>query len=43
MSYAYPMGKVNLVAEAKWLPELDVSHRLKGDIAWIKLGVNVSF
>ena len=43
LSYAYPLGKAKLVAEAKWLPELDVSNRLKGDIAWIKLGINVSF
>jgi hypothetical protein len=43
LSYTYPLGKAKLVAEAKWLPELDVSNRLKGDIAWIKLGINVSF
>lgn len=35
--------KRQLVAEAKWLPEIDVSKRLKGDIAWVKLAVNVPF
>jgi len=27
------------VAEVKWLPELDVNKRLKGDYIWFKLGV----
>jgi hypothetical protein len=43
LSYAYKIGKVNLVAEAKWLPEIEVNNRFKGDIAWVKLGANVPF
>lgn len=31
------------VGEAKWLPEIDVISRLKGDIAWVKLAINVPF
>jgi hypothetical protein len=29
----------DLVAEVKWLPELDVEKRLKGDYVWFKLGM----
>ena len=43
LSYILPLGKVNLAAEAKWLPELTVQNRMKGDIVWVKLGVNVPF
>lgn len=43
LSYVYPLGKANLAAEAKWLPELDTNNRLKGDIAWLKLAVNMPF
>ncbi len=43
VNYVYPLGKVNFVAEAKWLPEIDTTNRLKGDIAWVKLAVNVPF
>lgn len=40
VSYAYRIGDVDLAAEAKWLPELDVMHRLSGDIVWFKLGLS---
>jgi len=30
---------VDLIAEAKWLPEIDVERRLKGDIVWFKLAL----
>ena len=30
---------VQLLAEVKWLPELDVDKRMKGDYVWFKLGV----
>jgi hypothetical protein len=29
----------DLVAEVKWLPELDVEKRLKGDTIWFKLAL----
>jgi hypothetical protein len=32
-------GKSQLLAELKWLPELDVDRRMKGDFIWFKLGV----
>ena len=40
LSYVRPLGqKTQLLAEAKWLPELDVNKRLKGDFVWVKVGV----
>lgn len=39
VSYIHKLGKANLAAEVKWLPELDVEHRLKGDYVWFKLAV----
>jgi hypothetical protein len=42
ISYAMKIGKnktTDLVAEFKWLPELDVQKRLKGDTIWFKLAV----
>ncbi len=39
LSYVRPIGKSQLLAEVKWLPELDVNKRLKGDFVWVKLGV----
>ena len=41
LSYAYKLNNVNLVAEAKWLPEVTTDHRLQGNFAWIKLALNV--
>ena len=39
LSYVRPLGKkTQLLAEVKWLPELDVDQRLKGDYVWFKLG-----
>jgi hypothetical protein len=38
ISYILPIGKTQLLAELKWLPELDVDKRLKGDIVWLKVG-----
>ncbi len=32
-------GTTDLVAELKWLPELDVQHRLKGDLIWFKVAL----
>ena len=32
------MGKNQLLAEVKWLPELDVDKRMQGDYVWFKLG-----
>jgi hypothetical protein len=40
VSYAYRLGKFDLAAELKWLPEIDVSHRLSGDIVWFKIGLS---
>lgn len=40
ISYVRPFngGKSQLLAELKWLPELDVDNRMKGDFIWFKLG-----
>lgn len=35
-SYVTKIGDASIVAEAKWLPELEVENRLKGDIVWAK-------
>lgn len=40
LSYTKKIGRnktTDLVAELKWLPELDVQHRLQGDLIWFKL------
>ena len=39
LSFITKIGKKNLAAELKWLPELDVQNRLKGDYVWFKLGM----
>ena len=39
LSYATKIGKTDVVAEVKWLPELDVTKRLKGDYVWVKLAL----
>lgn len=42
VSYATKVGrgkKTDLAAELKWLPELDVEKRLKGDTIWFKLAL----
>ena len=39
LSYATKIGKTDVVAEAKWLPELDVENRMKGDYVWFKLAL----
>lgn len=42
LSYATKLGPnktTDLVAEVKWLPELDVDNRVKGDLIWFKLVV----
>jgi hypothetical protein len=39
VSYAMKVGKTDVVAELKWLPELDVEKRLKGDTIWFKLAL----
>jgi hypothetical protein len=37
LGYILPVGKNTLVAEARWLPELDTKRRLQGDFFWLKL------
>ncbi len=39
VSYVRPLGKVQLAAEVKWLPELDTKNRLEGDFVWFKVGL----
>lgn len=39
VSYAHKIGKVDFAGEVKWLPEVDVTKRLKGDYVWVKLGI----
>lgn len=37
LTYILPVGESLFVSEARWLPELDASRRLKGDYFWLKL------
>ena len=37
LSYVHKVGNTTLIGEVKWLPELDVKNRLKGDYVWFKL------
>ena len=37
LGYILPCGENTLVAEARWLPELDTQRRLEGDYFWLKL------
>lgn len=39
LSYVRKVGRADLIAEVKWLPELDVEKRLEGDYVWFKLAV----
>jgi hypothetical protein len=39
VSYVRQIGKTQLLAELKWLPELDTKNRMEGDYLWFKLGV----
>jgi hypothetical protein len=39
VSYITKLGTTDFVTEVKWLPELDVANRIKGDIVWFKLGL----
>ncbi len=37
ISYTFKIGKVDMIAEAKWLHEVETRRRLEGDIVWFKL------
>jgi hypothetical protein len=37
ISYVRQVGKTQVIAEVKWLPELDVDKRLEGDYIWFKV------
>ncbi|MCG6983803.1 MAG: transporter, partial [Thiocapsa sp.] len=37
LGYILPMGQQNLVAELRWLPELETRNRLEGDYIWLKV------
>jgi hypothetical protein len=39
LSYVGHVGDKKLLAELKWLPEMDVDKRMQGDYVWFKLGV----
>ena len=39
LSYVHKIRKTSLAAELKWLPELDVQNRMKGDWIWFKLAL----
>jgi len=39
VSYAHKIGKHDFAGEVKWLPEVDVQNRLKGDYLWVKFGI----
>lgn len=38
LSYAIKVSGFDGAIEVKWLPEIDVKNRLKGDYLWVKLG-----
>jgi hypothetical protein len=37
LSYAFKLGKTDILAEVKWLNELDTVNRLQGNMVWFKL------
>jgi hypothetical protein len=37
ISYMFKIGKVEIIAEAKWLHEVETTKRLEGNIFWLKL------
>jgi len=37
LSYVFKLGKVDMIAELKWLHELDTTKRLEGNIVWFKI------
>lgn len=39
ISYAHKIGKCDFAGEVKWLPEVDVEKRLKGDYIWVRSSV----
>ncbi len=39
LSYITKVWGKDLAAEVKWLPEMDVKKRLKGDYIWFKLAM----
>jgi hypothetical protein len=39
VSFIKKIGNSDLAAELKWLPELNVNKRLKGDTVWFKVGL----
>jgi hypothetical protein len=38
LSYVRQIGRTQLLAEVKWLPELDTDKRMEGDYIWFKFG-----
>jgi hypothetical protein len=41
ISYGYSLGGLDLAAEVKWLPEIEVTNRLSGNILWFKLAISL--
>lgn len=39
ISFSQLIGKVPIVAELKWLPELETQNRMKGNYIWFKVGI----
>ena len=39
VSYVFKVGKINLIADVKWLDEIDTQARLQGNMVWFKLVV----
>ena len=37
LPYAFKIGSVDMIAEAKWLHEVETRRRLEGDIVWFEL------
>jgi len=37
LSYVFKVGKTDMIAEVKWLDELDTTKRLEGSMVWFKL------
>jgi len=37
LSYVFKLGRTDMIAEVKWLDELDTVNRLQGNMVWFKL------
>ena len=40
LSYILPMGKHSMMAELKWLPEIETKNRVQGNYLWLRIGLS---